>query len=101
MLICCSASWASLVDVSLSVSLLSLIPESSESAVCVGVWLSLLLLRAGCCCFRSAAGDELTLLSMFSLSERAKFAAIHRAPCALFESEEDMRASLDATLCDS
>ena len=99
MFIYCSASWASLVDVSLSVSLLSLIPESSESAVCVGVWVSLLLLRAGCCCCRSAAGGELTLLSMFSLSER--FSAIHRAPCALFESEEDMRASLDATLCDS
>ena len=101
MLSCRVISGASLVDVSLSVSLSFLIPESSESALCVGVWLSLLLLRAGCCCFRSAAGDELTLLSMFSLSERAKFAAIHRAPCALFESEEDMRASLDATLCES
>ena len=62
-----------------------------------GVWVSLLLLRAGCCCGRSAAGGGLTLLSMFSLSER--FSATHRAPCALFESEEDMRASLDATLC--
>ena len=99
MLSCCVIRGASLVDVSLSVSLSFLVPESSESALCVGVWLSLLLLRAGCCCFRSAAGDELTLLSMFSLSER--FAAIHRAPCALFESEEDMRASLDAILCDS
>ena len=39
---------------SVSVSLLSLFPESSESAVCVGVWVSLLLLRAGCCCGRSA-----------------------------------------------
>ena len=81
---CRAFSWASLVDVSLSVSLSFLVPESSESALCVRVWLSLLLLRVGCCCFRSAAGDEFTLLLMLALSERAKF--------ALVESEEDMRA---------
>ena len=83
MLSCRAVSWASLVDVSLSVSLSFLVPESSESALCVGVWLSLLLLRVGCCCFRSAAG-EFTLLPVLPLSERAKF--------ALVESAEDMRA---------
>ena len=72
MLRCRSASWASLVDVPLSVSLSFLVPESSDSALCVGVWLSLLLLWVGCCCFRFAAGDEFTLLLVvLSLFERA------------------------------
>ena len=76
MLRCRSASWASLLDVPLSVSLSFLVPESSDSALCVGVWLSLLLLWVGCCCFRFAAGDEFTLLVVLSLLERAKFALV-------------------------